>query len=104
MQRMWPKLFPSKHGSPGGQQTQTPRSGSRTMGTDSPRVVGYGQLADNREISGGMSAGHRGPGGPTLEDEEDNEDLEMQSPSRRKEATDRKEVIEGVVPVRMNGW
>ena len=114
MQRIWPKLFPSKHGSAGGAQTQTQASRSRrTLGTDTPRVVGTGNgvtmsSSRPRDVSGGMLAGYRGPGGTTLEDEEDFhfEDVEMQSSitSRHRDDPDRKDVIGGVMPVRMKGW
>jgi hypothetical protein len=129
LQRLWPRLFPSKYGSAGGAQTQTTSrtqtqaSGSRRnlAGTDSPRVLMGGGTGVNRngsmplssslgqgprEFSGGMSAGHRGPGGRTMDSEEDFEDLEMQptSRSRSREGSDRKGIIGGVVPVRMKGW
>ncbi len=128
LQRVWPKLFPSKYGSAGGAQTQTQTeaqnqtqaqiraSGSkRTLrGTDSPNAgVMVGNMNGSavrlasgpRELSGGMLAGHRGPGGRTLEEsEEDFDDLEMQSTGRSRDETDRKGIIGGVVPVRMKGW
>lgn len=116
LQRVWPKLFPSKYASAGGAQTQSdsPVDGSGTAGAGSPGgITGKGSLRVNmpngmmsgpRETSGGMWAGHRGPGGRTLEDEEEFEDLEMQPVSSSKEETDRKGIIRGVVPVRMKGW
>jgi hypothetical protein len=66
-----------------------------------------------REMSGGMLAGHRGPGGRTMSDdgEDFSDDLEMQSTegdgsggSRSRDETDQKGIIGGVVPVRMKGW
>lgn len=136
LQRVWPRIFSSKYASAGGPQTQThsqtPGSGSRSksrsrrnLGTHSPRVMAHGNgsgigiahgvmmmsgpASKPREMSGGMLAGHRGPGGRTLEDEEDFpfEDLEMQStstPSRSRDEADSKGIIAGVVPVRMKRW
>jgi hypothetical protein len=129
VQRWWPKLFPSKHGSAGGVQTQThspagthnqsrtqiQAGGSRKeLGTDGPKMMMMGQTnrrvtsidSNPRELSGGMLAGSRGPGGRTMDSSEDDfEDLEMHSPIRRtRDETDRQGIMGGVVPARMKGW
>jgi hypothetical protein len=116
LQKIWPKLFPSRYASAGGAQSQTQVSrGLGSLHNDGSRVkLGTGHQHEHppmppvpREVSGGLFAGHHGPGGRTLDDEEDCfEDLEMQSTSRStcRDDTDQKDIIGGVVPMRMKGW
>ena len=74
-------------------------------------INGLDKSTGPREVSGGILAGHRGPGGATLDDDDDLhfEDLEMQStsaPSHSRDEADRQAILAGVgvVPGRMKGW
>jgi hypothetical protein len=133
LQRLWPKIFSASYASAEALQThsQPPGSGLRSksrskgnLALESSTTVmdhanGSGIKMANglpksngpREMSGGMSAGHRGPGGTTLDDDDDLhfEDLEMQSTSARshsRDEADRQAILAGVgvVPGRMRGW
>jgi hypothetical protein len=134
LQRLWPKVFSASYASAEALQTHSQPLGSGSRFKSRPKgnlamdnstmvmdhangsgirmVSGLAKSIGPREVSGGMSAGHRGPGGATLDDDDDLhfEDLEMQSTSApshgRDEEADRQAILAGVglVPGRMRGW